>query len=60
MGHINWGRVILGALLAEIVINAFEYVSNNIVLRNDWAAALRTLGRPEQAGRAGIASRETL
>jgi hypothetical protein len=50
MGHINWGRVILGGLLAGIVINAFEFVLDDVVLRNDWAAALRALGRPEQVG----------
>jgi hypothetical protein len=40
--------MILGGLLAGIVINAFEFVLNDIVLRNDWAAAMRALGRPEQ------------
>jgi len=48
MGHINWGRVILGGLLAGIVINAFEFVLNSLVLPNDWAAAMRALGKPEQ------------
>jgi hypothetical protein len=48
MGHINWGRVILGGLLAGIVINAFEFVSDNMVLKGEWAAAMRALGRPEQ------------
>jgi MFS family permease len=56
MGHINWGRVTLGGLLAGIVINAFEFVLNDIVLRDDWVAALRALGKPEQAGSGEIAA----
>jgi hypothetical protein len=48
MGRINWVRVILGGLLAGIVINAFEFVLNGFVLQNEWAAAMRALGKPEQ------------
>lgn len=46
MGKINWGRVILGGLLAGVVINIFEFVTNGVVLARDWDAALRDLGRP--------------
>jgi hypothetical protein len=55
MGHINWARVILGGLLAGIVINAFEFVLNSVVLPNDWAAAMRALGKPETLAAGQIA-----
>lgn len=45
MGKINWGRVIAGGLVAGIVINVFEYVTNGKVLAADWAAAMQNLGR---------------
>jgi hypothetical protein len=45
MGKINWGRVIAGGVVAGIVINLFEYVTNGRVLAADWAAAMQTLGR---------------
>lgn len=32
MGGINWGRVILGGLLAGILINVFEFILNGIIL----------------------------
>ncbi len=44
MGKINWGRVILGGLLAGLVINIFEYVVNGVVLAADWEAAMKALG----------------
>ena len=56
MGHINWARVILGGLLAGIVINAFEFVSNSLVLPNDWAVAMRALGKPERFAAGQIAA----
>ncbi len=45
MAKINWGRVFLGGLLAGLVINIFEYVTNGVVLAADWDAAMRALGR---------------
>jgi len=45
MGKINWGRVVLGGLLAGVVVNIFEYVANGVVLMADWEAAMRALGR---------------
>jgi hypothetical protein len=45
MGKINWARVILGGLLAGVVINILEYVTNGVVLKNDWEAAMKALGR---------------
>jgi hypothetical protein len=45
MGRINWGRVFLGGIVAGIVINAFEYVTNGIFLGPSWDAAMKALGR---------------
>ena len=46
MGKINWGRVIAGGIVAGIIINIFEYVTNGRVLAADWAAAMQNLGHP--------------
>jgi len=48
MVQINWRRVVLGGLLAGLVIDVFEFVLNNVLLRSQWAEAMRALGRPEQ------------
>jgi len=45
MRTINWGRVLLGGLLAGIVVNVFEYVTNGVVLASDWNAVMQNLGR---------------
>lgn len=45
MGRINWGRVILGGLLAGVIINAVEFCVNGLVLGRDWEAAMKALGR---------------
>jgi hypothetical protein len=50
MSSINWGRVILGGLLAGLVINVFEFVLNGVALARDWEAAIVALGRPPMAG----------
>ncbi len=44
MGKINWGRVILGGLVAGLVINIFEYVLNTYVIAKDATAAMKALG----------------
>jgi hypothetical protein len=45
MGKINWGRVILGGLVAGVIINIFESVLNGVILTKDWQAAMAALGR---------------
>lgn len=45
MRHTNRGRVLLGGLLAGLVINIFEFVTNGIVLKADWAQAMHALGK---------------
>jgi len=49
MGKINWARILLGGLLAGVVVNAFEYITNGVVLKGDWDAAQRALGHPMPA-----------
>jgi hypothetical protein len=44
MGKINWGRVFLGGLLAGLIINVFEWVTNGVVLAAEWDSAMRALG----------------
>jgi len=43
---INWMRVILGGLVAGVVINIVEFITNGVVLGADWADAMRLAGRP--------------
>lgn len=45
MGRINWGRVIVGGLLAGLVLNIVDYVTYGVVLAGDMEAAMRDLGR---------------
>jgi hypothetical protein len=45
MGHINSGRVLVGGIVAGIVINIFESVTNGWLLAADWATAMQALGR---------------
>lgn len=44
MGKINWGRVLLGGLVAGVVINVVEYVLNEVVLASQNAALMSKLG----------------
>src|SRR5215471_9996425 len=44
MGKINWTRMILGGLVAGVIINAFEWVLNGVVLAKDMEDAIRALG----------------
>jgi hypothetical protein len=46
MGKINWGRVLLGGVLAGLIINIFEWVTNGIVLKAEWDSVMRALGHP--------------
>lgn len=44
MGKTNWGRVIVGGLLAGLVLNIGEYLLNELVLGDDWEAVMETYG----------------
>lgn len=53
MGKINLSRVILGGVLAGIVINVFEGLVHNVVMKEQFDAALRALGKtPPESGAA--------
>ncbi|MGH9516961.1 MAG: hypothetical protein ACRD3P_14925 [Terriglobales bacterium] len=45
MAHTNRGRVILGGLLAGVVINISEFITNGVVLKADWGQAMQALGK---------------
>ena len=47
MGKINWGRVILGGIVAGIVINLSEWVLNELVMKEKWQAAMTALGKTQ-------------
>jgi hypothetical protein len=44
VGKVNWGRVILGGLLAGLVVNLFEWAVG-MVLQEEYKAALAALGK---------------
>ena len=48
MAHTNRGRVILGGLLAGVVINVVEFITNGVVLREAWGRAMQALGKPAE------------
>jgi len=45
MKGINFGRVILGGIVAGILINVSEFLLNEKVLKSDWDAALKAMGK---------------
>ena len=54
MAHTNRGRVILGGLLAGLVINIVEFITNGVVLREAWGQAMQALGKAAQLSVGGI------
>jgi hypothetical protein len=48
MAHTNRGRVILGGLLAGLIINIVEFVTNGVVLKDTWAQIMQGLGKSGQ------------
>jgi hypothetical protein len=45
VAHTNRGRVLLGGLLAGLIINISEFVTNGVVLKADWGQAMQALGK---------------
>jgi hypothetical protein len=45
---------VLGGLLAGVVINIVEFVTNGIVLKADWGQALQALGKAPAPSASGI------
>ncbi|HTO75602.1 MAG TPA: hypothetical protein VMQ61_05950 [Thermoanaerobaculia bacterium] len=52
MKSVNWGRVILGGILAGVVINVSEFVLNEVALKKANEDAMKALGKsmPESGG----------
>jgi hypothetical protein len=50
MGKTNKARVILGGLLAGLILNIFEYVSNGVVFASQWDAFEKAIGRQMRPG----------
>jgi uncharacterized membrane protein YoaK (UPF0700 family) len=46
MGKINWNRVVLGGLLAGLIINVIDFLTNTLFLKERWAAAMEAIGKP--------------
>lgn len=42
---INWGRAVLGGLVAGAMINAIEFAVHGVILDEAWTAAFRALGK---------------
>src|SRR2546427_7320571 len=49
MGKINWGRVVLGGLLAGLVLNIVDFLTYGVWLKPDMAAAMTGLGKSPAA-----------
>jgi len=47
MAKIDKGRVVLGGLVAGVVLNAGEFLLNEVILGAQWEEALRALNLPE-------------
>lgn len=56
MKSVNWGRVILGGILAGVVMNVSEFVLNEVVLKRANEDAMKALGKtmPESGGTIGV------
>jgi hypothetical protein len=54
MAHTNRARVVVGGLVAGLVINIVEYVTNGVVLRDAWGSAMQALGKPAQISGSAI------
>ena len=55
MAHTNRVRVILGGLLAGVVINVVEYLTNGVILKGEWGQAMTALGKPADISAGAIA-----
>jgi len=44
MGAIKWNRVILGGILAVVIVDAFEWAANGVLLGTQWRDAMGDLG----------------
>ena len=54
MGNINWGRLILGGVVAAVILFIVDYIVNGVVLMQQWADAMTALGKPAVPPDAGF------
>lgn len=47
MAGINYGRVVVGGLVAGLVINVSEFILNGVILMDDYAAAMESYNLTE-------------
>lgn len=47
MGNINYGRLILGGIVAGIVGGFFNWFLNGVLMGQRWADAMKSLNRPD-------------
>ncbi len=50
MGKLNYGRVILGGLVAGLIINIGEFILNGVLLAKDYEEAMKALNKPPMGG----------
>lgn len=50
MGGINFGKVLTSGLLAGLIMNIGEYILNELLLKERWAAATAALNIPQPEG----------
>lgn len=55
MAHTNRVRVIWGGLLAGVVINVVEYLTNGVILKGAWGQAMTALGKSADVSASAIA-----
>src|SRR5207244_971100 len=55
MGKINWGKVVVGGLLAGVVLNVVDWLVYGVWLKPDLAAAMQALGKNPAAMDSGVA-----
>jgi hypothetical protein len=46
VGTINWGKVVLGGLVAGIIIDVVEGILEGVILGPEWRQAMQALGHP--------------
>jgi hypothetical protein len=56
MGKINWGKVVVGGLVAGVIIDVVEGILEGVILGPEWRQAMQALGHPLQ----GTASKMAL
>ena len=54
MTHTNRLRVVLGGLLAGVVINVVEFITNGVILKDTWAQSMQSLGKPAEISTGAI------